>query len=88
MSSDCKTKHELKCETVTWQECWEEPIEICSNKTIKVPCQKRVHQEQCLFHDHDQQRDHDRDTIQGILKHFYNFQIIFKNYIFKKYFQF
>ena len=42
-----------------------------------MPCQKRVHQEQCLFHDHDQQRDHDRDTIQGILKQFKIFQILF-----------
>ena len=48
-----------KCAPITWQDCWEEAIPSCKTKQVKIPCQKKLHREQCLFHSEEEQYRHD-----------------------------
>ena len=50
-STNCKPIVSTKCGSVTFMECYEEPIEKCEDIELKVPMQEKEHKKKCLLPD-------------------------------------
>jgi hypothetical protein len=41
----------MKCQNIKYQECKEEPKEVCEDRDMMIPSQEREHKKKCLLPD-------------------------------------